>query len=383
LVDDKVGQPYAAARAMTGPGAKLNRARVDDVARSSGTSGTSGEFDGFVRSVREQVERHLERWLADRLDEAKRRGPDVEAVASAVGQLTMRGGKRMRAVLLAIAFEGCGGQGSTAVVAPAGASLELLQTYLLVHDDWMDGDDIRRGGPSVPALMRQRFSRDRADAMSILAGDLAAGWARRALFDAAAAPERLVAAARELARVEEDVVEGQILDVGARAADAAAVEAVHMLKTTSYTVRGPVVMGAHLAGAGALQVAGLTAFAEPLGVAFQLRDDVLGVFGDEAKTGKPAGNDLRAGKRSAVAVAAFQAGLGGPFERVFGHAGASDGDVRAAVEQLDAEGVRARVEERIEALVRQSCAALDHLELTATGRQLFASAVAALTDRQT
>jgi geranylgeranyl diphosphate synthase type I len=340
------------------------------------------EFDGFVASVRSQVELYLTSWLPGRMADARRRGADVEAVAEAVCQLTMRGGKRMRAVLLAASYEGHGGAGGSSVVAPAGASLELLQTYLLIHDDWMDGDAIRRGGPSVPAIMRQRFALDRADAMAILAGDLAAAWARRAFFETAVTPEGVLAAARELGRVEEDVVEGQVLDVGGRAEDAVAVEAMHTLKTTSYTVRGPLVVGACLAGAPEAQVARLVAFSAPLGVAFQLRDDVLGVFGDAAKTGKPAGNDLRAGKRSAVAVEALEAGLGGPFARVFGRADAADADVSAAVEQLLAHGIRDRVEARIEALVAETGSVLDHLELTGKGRDLFSSAVVALTHRQ-
>jgi geranylgeranyl diphosphate synthase type I len=340
------------------------------------------EFDGFVGDVRGQVERHLADWLPGRMRDARHRGADVEAVAESVCQLTMRGGKRMRAVLLAAAYEACAGPGGSAVVAPAGASLELLQSYLLIHDDWMDGDTVRRGGPSVPALMRQRFGAERADAMAILAGDLAAAWARLALFDTAVAPERLVAAARELGRVEEDVVEGQVLDVGGRADDPAAVEAMHALKTTSYTVRGPLVMGACLAGASEVQVGGLAAFAAPLGVAFQLRDDVLGVFGDSATTGKPTGNDLRAGKRSAVAVEALAARVDGPFARVFGRADAADADVSAAVEQLLTLGIRDRVEARIDALVADTRSVLDHLELTAKGRELFSGAVVALTHRQ-
>jgi geranylgeranyl diphosphate synthase type I len=314
--------------------------------------------------------------------DARRRGADVEAVAEAACQLTLRGGKRMRAVLLAAAYEGHGGAGGTSVVAPAGASLELLQTYLLIHDDWMDGDSIRRGGPSVPAIMRRRFEADRADAMAILAGDLAAAWARRALLETTVAPERLMAAAGELGRVEEDVVEGQVLDVGGRAHDPRAVEAMHALKTTSYTVRGPLVMGACLAGVTEAQIVRLVAFSAPLGVAFQLRDDVLGVFGDAAKTGKPAGNDLRAGKRSAVAVEALEARLGGPFAHVFGRTDAADADVSAAVEQLLAHGIRDRVEARIEALVAETWSVLDRLELTVQGRELFSSAVVALTHRQ-
>jgi geranylgeranyl diphosphate synthase type I len=341
------------------------------------------EFELFVVRVRSQVEGRLGSWLDARVDEARGRGPEVESVADAVRQLALRGGKRMRAALLAAAYEACGGQGGSEVVAYAGVSLELLQAYLLIHDDWMDGDETRRGGPSVPALMRARFANGNADAMAVLAGDLAAAWARRALFDVPLPPDRLVAAATELALVEEEVVEGQVLDVAGGASDATAVEAMHTLKTSSYTVRGPLVMGALLAAAPNGDVAAIKSLSRPLGVAFQLRDDVLGVFGDSRATGKPAGADLLAGKRSAVVVAALAAGLRGELAPVLGQAHASASAVRAAIELLEARGVRARVEDRIGALAREASAALERATLTARGRAILSGAIVALTHRQT
>jgi geranylgeranyl diphosphate synthase type I len=230
-------------------------------------------------------------------------------------------------------------------------------------------------------MMHARFGRTRADEMSVLAGDLAAAWSKRALVEATQSPARVLQAAAELARVEEDVVEGQVLDVAGSSRSAAAVEAMHALKTASYSVRGPVVMGARLAGASEGQVAALVAFAEPLGVAFQLRDDLLGVFGDSRATGKPAGNDLRKGKFSALLVAAAPASA--VVGRVFGCAEASEDDVKCAIADLEASGARARVEDRIGELVKSSCVALAEATLTPRGRTLLASAAEALTDRWT
>jgi geranylgeranyl diphosphate synthase type I len=230
---------------MTRPGSDLNGTRST---QGNAAATMPNDFALFAARVRSSVEERLAATLERRITTARKRGPDVEAVAGALSDLALRGGKRMRCVLLAAAYEAHGGEGGIDVVAPACVALELLQTYLLSHDDWMDGDDVRRGGPSVPAVMRLRFSGARADAMSILAGDLAAAWARGALFDVALPSERVVQAAAELARVEEDVVEGQVLDVGNGACDLAAVEAMHALKTSSYTVRGPVAIGARLAG---------------------------------------------------------------------------------------------------------------------------------------
>jgi geranylgeranyl diphosphate synthase type I len=340
--------------------------------------------DAFVEHlarVRGQVDARLGPWLDARVVEAGHLGADVAAVADALRSLVMRGGKRLRAALLAASFEGCGG-GDAAQVTAAGAALELFQAYLLVHDDWMDGDEMRRGGPSVPAMLRERL-RDHADAASVLAGDLAAAWSQQALLELELPAERVLAAARELARAEADVIQGQVLDVRSAARDAAEVEAMHALKTASYTVRAPVVMGARLAGAGDVQAAVLAAFARPLGIAFQLRDDVLGTFGDERATGKPAGGDLMTGKRTALLVDACRdPAAAAVLQGVLGRRDATPAQREAALAAVEASGARTRVEARIAALVHEARAALDRAELSASGRALLGGAVVALTQRE-
>jgi geranylgeranyl diphosphate synthase type I len=339
-------------------------------------------FGELVARVRAEVDARLGPWLATRVGEARSRGADVEAVADAVRSLVVRGGKRMRAVLLAAAYDACGGEGGARAVAAAGVALELLQAYLLVHDDWMDGDEVRRGGPSVPAMMRARLP-EHADAMSVLAGDLAAAWALEALLEVELPAPRVLLAARELARMEEEVIHGQVLDVRSSASDPREVEAVYALKTASYTVRGPLVMGARLAGASDGQVTALAAFAVPLGVAFQLRDDVLGTFGDAGATGKPAGGDLRRGKRTSLVIDALGDARGSEaLRRVLGRADATDAELALAVAALEACGARARVEARILALTREARSALQHAELPPAGHALLERAVAALTERE-
>jgi geranylgeranyl diphosphate synthase type I len=352
-------------------------------------------FEQFVARVRTDVDARLAGWLDERVAHARSHGEDVAAVADAVRQLVLRGGKRMRAVLLAAAYEGCQGMGGFGTVVPACAALELLQAYLLVHDDWMDGDDVRRGGPSVPAMIRARFGRQdrtgdtcalrgqkQGDSVSVLAGDLAAAWALSSMLEVSVPAENLGHAMRELAHIEEEVVHGQLLDVCAAAGDASDVEVGYSLKTASYTARGPVVIGARLAGAGAAQVALLVRFAEPLGVAFQLRDDVLGAFGDAAATGKPAAGDLRKGKRTALVVEAMRDPAARPLlEGVLGRADADEKDIAAALHVLRESGAQTRVEARITALVSQSLEALDQAGLTPAGRTILAQAVLAHTVR--
>jgi geranylgeranyl diphosphate synthase type I len=348
-------------------------------------------FERFIADVRTKVDGRLAWWLDARVVEAQTRGADVAAVADAVRQLVLRGGKRMRAALLAAAYEGCQGQGGVEAVLAAGAALELLQAYLLAHDDWMDGDDVRRGGPSIPAVMRSLFDagdgrpgrgQDLVNAASVLAGDLAAAWTLQSMLELSLPSARVVLAMRELGRVEEDVVHGQVLDVCGGARDAYDVEAAYALKTASYTVRSPIVIGSRLAGADDVQVAALTAFAEPLGIAFQLRDDLLGTFGDAQAMGKPLGSDLRRGKRTALVIEAMHDPKASALlTQVLGRRDASDEEIESAVASLEACGARRRVEERIVALVRQSQSALERASLTPYGLILLSRAVVVLTER--
>jgi geranylgeranyl diphosphate synthase type I len=193
----------------------------------------------------------------------------------------------------------------------------------------------------------------------------------------------VVLAARELADVQDEVVSGQMLDVHGGAHEMEQVEAVHALKTASYTVRGPVVIGARLAGASEPLVLALRAFAEPLGVAFQLRDDVLGIFGNTREMGKPSGSDLRQGKRTAPVVFAMRSPpAAGRLERVLGRADASDEDIALAVRSIEESGARARVDQRISELVAVALAALDRVEVVERGRALLAQAAVLLTRRE-
>jgi geranylgeranyl diphosphate synthase, type I len=345
------------------------------------TRGDQTAFQQFVFSVRRIVDARLASWLNVRVTEARSLGRDVAAVAEAVRELALRGGKRMRAVLLAAAYHGYDGIGGVEAVAPAGAALELLQVYLLAHDDWMDGDEVRRGGPSIPAMMKARFGHE-GPAASILAGDLASAWALGSMFELTLAPERVALASMEFARVGAEVVQGQVLDVCTSPSGVAEIEAMYALKTGSYTVRGPIVMGARLAGADAAQVTALAAFAEPLGVAFQLRDDVLDIAGDAGTTGKPRGSDLRKGKRTTLVVEAMRDPRSRRLlDRVLGRADASEEDLAAAVDHLAASESRQRVEERIAVLVGRSLEALDRTRVSSAGRTLLAQAAAALTER--
>lgn len=324
------------------------------------------DFSEWLSSVRERVDAHLSEYLDAKVDEAKSLSPDSLELVDGVRSLTMRGGKRFRPVVLEAAFLAVSANDAETITTPAGAALEMLQSYLLIHDDWMDQDDERRGGPAVHAMYRESHERHLADALGILAGDLAAAYSLELLMGAPIPPAQLNEAIHIFLRIQKEVFFGQHLDITANAD----VEKMHDLKTGSYTVRGPLLLGAALADASEEQTAALVAFANPLGEAFQLADDLLGTFGDTDATGKP-GNDLRNGKRTSLVSEAERLLSGdalAPLNRVM-EGGASEAEIAAASELLITSGARANVEARLTQRLDEAKAALGSAPLNEEGKQ--------------
>lgn len=284
------------------------------------------EQAGFVASVAGE----LNGFLARRQAVMASISPDIEPIMGSISNL-VTGGKRLRALMCYWGWRGAGGQPGAPEVIAAGAALELFQAAALIHDDIIDRSDTRRGGPSVHrrfsqlheaqgwALDSERFGH----AAAILAGDLCLSFSEEAFTDIG---ERAAAGGRarlifNLMRAE--VMAGQYLDILEEVAGpvrdrAGAVDRAHSIirfKSAKYSTEHPLALGGALAGAPDDLLRGYSAFALPLGEAFQLRDDVLGVFGDPLTTGKPAGDDLREGKRTVlVALALDQAS---PAESTF------------------------------------------------------------------
>jgi geranylgeranyl diphosphate synthase type I len=343
------------------------------------TAGGSGT--GWIGGVVERVDARLEAFFAAKRAEASRTSPEAGALVEATAELTMRGGKRLRPAALYAGFVAVQPDGDPARTLDASAALELLQSYLLIQDDWMDADEERRGGPSVHAA----FSRKHADArlgasLAILAADLACGFAWELLSTAPFPAARLREGMAAFANMHFEVVCGQQLDLLGHPDTAL----VQQLKTGSYTVRGPLRLGALLADASAAQLAALERFGAPLGVAFQLRDDLLGVFGSQDRVGKPVGNDLRAGKHTALvseARALLSAQDAAALDAVLGEADASEQAVERAIGVLQGSGVRERIESRIADLLAEACGALQQAPLGAEGGAMLGQLAMKLANR--
>lgn len=239
---------------------------------------------------------------------------DLAPLLTALDSL-LSAGKRLRPAFCYWGWRGAGGD-DRAELFTAAASLELLQAGALIHDDVMDGSDTRRGQPSA----HRRFEALHGESGwlgspgtfgaggAILLGDVCLTWCDE-MFQNSGLPDDALRRGRPVFdRMRTEVMCGQYLDLVGQArgplpdGDAMVEAALRIvrLKSAKYTVERPLQLGAALAGAGPDALEALSAYGMPLGTAFQLRDDVLGVFGDPAETGKPAGDDLREGKRTVL-----------------------------------------------------------------------------------
>ena len=346
------------------------------------------------------IEAELATMLGRRLAELDFLGADAAPFEEVLGGLIRGPGKRLRPAFVYWGYRAAGGAAGGPDASAAlrvGCAVELLHTCALICDDLMDGSAVRRWEPAAHIRLagpdgghgwpgpRPEFGR----AAALVLGLQAFTWADAALCDAGLRPDRLATVLRLFTTLRTEVIGGQYLDLvhaqrstvpPARCPPARArpgqcrpgrrfpppeqiraAERIIRYKSAKYTVERPLQLGAAVAGAGGAE-SFLSGYALPLGEAFQLRDDVLGVFGDPGTTGKPAGEDIREGKQTVLLVLGRQ--MAGPAERrvlqaVPGHPAATEADIADVRQALVGCGARDAVERRIAGLAGQARAALE------------------------
>jgi geranylgeranyl diphosphate synthase, type I len=335
------------------------------------TSASRRDLPPECRELAERVDDELVRFLGEQRKAVAGDDTNAATIFDELDRVISSGGKRLRPLFCCLGYRAAGEEIDDRTIR-AGAALELLHTFAIVHDDVMDRSRSRRGEPAswVHLADRHRAERMLGDpeqwgvSGAVLVGDLALVLAGRALHEAGFPPDRMAPAIERYDRMRAEVVVGQFLDV--RAAhhgdvDEAEARRIAVLKSGGYTVEAPLQIGALLAGGAPELLAVLSAYGVPLGEAFQLRDDLLGVFGDPAVTGKDRDSDLREGKRTVLVARA--AATAPPEDREFlrsrlGRPDLTDREVERARGILEESGARVAVVDLIEALVGAARAAL-------------------------
>lgn len=349
-------------------------------------------WDGAA--FRGRVQAALDAFVDDQATRLAPLGPDADRLV-AEARATIAGGKRLRAAFCHWGYRAVEPEPiDEEALVRACAALELLHASALVHDDFMDASDTRRGRP---ATHRGFAAEHRADgwrgdpdqygaAAAILLGDLLLSWADELLRRCGLPMERVLPALTVFDTCRSEVIAGQFLDVSVQArgrADVDAAMTVLRYKSAKYSIERPLHIGAALAGATGETLRQLTGFGLPLGEAFQLRDDLLGVFGDPDTTGKPAGDDLVEGKRTVLVALALDAAEPAEAARLDAALGTplSPTDVAELRGIIDRSGAHGQVEAVIDELAAQALRALDGADVDDHARRVLRELADAATRR--
>lgn len=366
----------------------------------SGTYGPIAPTSGDLEAIVGATAATLDRFFESRVEIVERIGGAFPAVVAALRTYVLQGGKRVRPAFAWLGYQGAGGAASGPAADSAFgvcAALELLHACALIHDDIIDDSLTRRGVATVHVDYAKRHiasgfrgdSTRYGESIAILLGDLALSWSEDMVTEAAvesAAAQRLESV---WSAMRTEVIAGQLLDIEAEVNGDETVESalrVSRYKTAAYTIERPLQLGAALAGADPELTAAYGRFGHDLGIAFQLRDDMLGVFGDPTLTGKPSGDDIREGKRTVLlAVALTKADAEDPaaaalLRESLGTAVTPERleEIREVLKRL---GAVDEVERRIDDLMQSALATLQGSSVTSDAKQALAAMAVSATRR--
>lgn len=302
-------------------------------------------------------------------------GPELSPVASALGEFINDGGKRFRPLFAYLGYL-AGGNGARHEILRACTALELVHVCALIHDDVMDGSDTRRNKPAIhrnfESMHKKQKLRGDAEkfghAAAILLGDLALVWADRMLHESGITDSEFILCQEIFCEMRDELMAGQYLDVleGALASTSVSRSMkVARFKSGKYSIERPLHFGAALADRSDL-FSTFSNYGLPLGEAFQLRDDLLGVFGDPSITGKPSGDDLREGKRTvlvALTMEKLNAVQREKLDQALGNQSLSSHEISELQSMIIESGAKDQVENLITELTQKAISALQDPKL--------------------
>lgn len=335
-----------------------------------------------ITALRSAIDGEISAFLDEAGSYIKGIGPELDPVADEMRSFLIDGGKRFRPLLGAIGSIAVTGVQPDQATIKAATSLEFLHACALIHDDLMDGSDTRRGNPSIHRRFETMHRKANlagassryGEASAILLGDLALIWADLVLHQSGVSSDRLLAVLPIYDELRVELMAGQYLDVHEQSlatVDAARSLRVANYKSGKYSIERPLHFGARLSHGNDETLSALSRYGIPIGEAFQLRDDILGVFGDPEETGKPAGDDLREGKRTVLIALAVEGSNGAAILSRIGDPTLDAVAIEQLREVIISSGALTKVEEMISARAAAAEEALDSTAIAAEAKSLL------------
>ena len=344
----------------------------------------SSEPKATLKSVRSAVEEELSIFLNRESAYLNSISSDLSPVSDSLTSFLLDSGKRLRPLFAYAGFAAASGSVEKSAIR-AMAALELLQACALIHDDLMDGSDTRRGKPSIHRHFESVHVQEQLDGFApqyglsaaVLLGDLALVWSDQMLNSAGLTTEQFARVLPFYNEMRVELMAGQFLDIHEQTQKDTSVDRsmkIARYKSGKYTIERPLHLGAAMTSSSKEVTDALSAYGLPLGEAFQLRDDLLGVFGDPSVTGKPAGDDLREGKRTVLIAMTHERQSPAQLEICKKYFGKPDIDAEGVAilqEIIESTGARAELEATIDRLTDQALTAAQSQVFTDDGKALL------------
>lgn len=278
------------------------------------------DFENLIDNIVKNVNNYLDIVFKKYLDEVSKISPVLINIPYIARDFTLRGGKRLRAFLVYVGYWSVEWGSESINILKLASMIEFLQSYLLVHDDIMDRDEVRRSGPTVHVWFRNKCFEEKLIgdcihyglSQAITIGDYLESLAVSMFTELDLPRDIIIELIKTYTRALRIVSYGQYLDVlysnkTLREVSEEDVLLIHKLKTASYSVETPLHLGAIASGKHYSRLLSeLTNYAIPAGIVFQLKDDILGLYGDPSKTGKPIGSDVREKKKTILIIHAYR-----------------------------------------------------------------------------
>ena len=327
----------------------------------------------YTKRYRERIDDILEDFLSKKVEETDDRFNKM--IYGEIKRFVLSPGKRIRPHLVLLGYEGIAGEEPDGEVLKIAAAMEMLHTYRLIHDDVIDRDEVRRNEPTLWKSVEDDIkswgptTRHDAFSLAILAGDILRSFIDQMIMTADL-PRRMRSEIMQyIAKVDESTNRGQVLDVSLSRIPLNLVSEedvlkVYRYKTALYSINAPLGLGAILAGEDSDYY---LKFALPVGIAFQITDDILGIFGDPKTTGKPADSDIKEGKRTILIWYAWNHGSDSQrsvLERVLGNENAKERDVEKVREIIVKTGALEYARELSKEYVKEGKEALRKMDIS-------------------